>query len=167
MPPSSSTRYETSTRYSLSVQFRLQTNIGPQAFVIYCFFNLLLGYLGGERSLLILLHGREPKRSVFPVNLFRKEIDVSDPYMFLFLKRGIIREPNPLTVTISSGLNSSFRICRGEADSSSSNPHFEGCRKVQRRRSASQLRLSLRQRRVQHQHLPKFILLSLILDVYQ
>ncbi|THH11710.1 hypothetical protein EW145_g478 [Phellinidium pouzarii] len=62
-----------------------------EAFVIYCFFNLLLGYLGGERSLLILLHGREPKNSVFPMNLFKKEIDVSDPYFFLFLKRGIIQ----------------------------------------------------------------------------
>lgn len=63
-----------------------------QAFVIYCFFNLLLGYLGGERSLLMLMHGREPKRAVFPANLITGEIDVSDPYTFLFLKRGIIRE---------------------------------------------------------------------------
>lgn len=52
---------------------------------------MLLGYLGGERSLLILLHGREPKRSVFPASLFKKELDVSDPYTFLFLKRGILR----------------------------------------------------------------------------
>jgi len=62
-----------------------------QAFVIYCFFVLLLSYLGGERSLLILLHGRPPKEPPFPVNLFRREIDVSDPYTFLFLKRGILR----------------------------------------------------------------------------
>ncbi|KAL5530346.1 hypothetical protein ACEPAF_6604 [Sanghuangporus sanghuang] len=62
-----------------------------EAFVIYCFFNLLLGYLGGERSLLILLHGREPKRAVFPISLVKKEMDVSDPYVFLFLKRGIIQ----------------------------------------------------------------------------
>lgn len=51
----------------------------------------MLGYLGGERSLLILLHGREPRQAVFPLSLFKKEIDVSDPYVFLFLKRGIIR----------------------------------------------------------------------------
>ncbi|TDL20506.1 DUF300-domain-containing protein [Rickenella mellea] len=62
-----------------------------EAFVIYCFFNLLLGYLGGERSLLILLHGREPKPSVFPFSLINREIDVSDPYTFLFLKRGILQ----------------------------------------------------------------------------
>lgn len=62
-----------------------------EAFVIYCFFVLLLSYLGGERSLLILLHGWPPKAPVFPVSLFRREIDVSDPYTFLFLKRGILQ----------------------------------------------------------------------------
>ncbi|KAJ6607715.1 organic solute transporter Ostalpha-domain-containing protein [Mycena sp. CBHHK59/15] len=62
-----------------------------EAFVIYCFFVLLLSYLGGERSLLIMLHGRPPKDPVFPVSLFKREIDVSDPYMFLFLKRGILQ----------------------------------------------------------------------------
>ncbi|EAU86552.2 DUF300 domain-containing protein [Coprinopsis cinerea okayama7 len=62
-----------------------------EAFVIYCFFELLLSYLGGERSLLIMLHGRPPKEPVFPMNLFKREIDVSDPYTFLFLKRGILQ----------------------------------------------------------------------------
>lgn len=65
-----------------------------QAFVIYCFFDLLIAYLGGERSLLILLHGRPPKYPVFPGNLFWREVDVSDPHTFLFLKRGVIRELN-------------------------------------------------------------------------
>lgn len=60
--------------------------------MIYCFFVLLVSYLGGERSLLILLHGRPPKDPVFPISLFKREIDVSDPYTFLFLKRGILRE---------------------------------------------------------------------------
>lgn len=63
----------------------------PQAFVIYCFFNLLLNYLGGERSLLILVHGRAPKYPPAPMNIFQPELDVSDPYTFLFLKRGIMR----------------------------------------------------------------------------
>ncbi|KAJ6513623.1 DUF300 domain-containing protein [Mycena vitilis] len=62
-----------------------------EAFVIYCFFVLLLSYLGGERSMLIMLHGRPPKAPVFPASLFKKELDVSDPYMFLFLKRGILQ----------------------------------------------------------------------------
>jgi len=65
--------------------------ITSQAFVIYCFFTLLLTYLGGERSLLIMLHGRPPKDAMFPLSLFKREIDVSDPYMFLFLKRGILQ----------------------------------------------------------------------------
>ncbi|EJD40989.1 DUF300-domain-containing protein [Auricularia subglabra TFB-10046 SS5] len=62
-----------------------------EAFVIYCFFQLLIGYLGGERSLLILLHGRPPKYHVFPVTLFKQELDASDPYTFLNLKRGIMQ----------------------------------------------------------------------------
>ncbi|KIY50468.1 DUF300-domain-containing protein, partial [Fistulina hepatica ATCC 64428] len=62
-----------------------------EAFVIYCFFVLLLEYLGGERSLLIALHGRPPQELVFPLSLFKREIDVSDPYTFLFLKRGIMQ----------------------------------------------------------------------------
>lgn len=62
-----------------------------QAFVIYCFFQLLVGYMGGERSLLILLHGRPPKDAVFPFTLLRRELDLSDPHVFLFMKRGILR----------------------------------------------------------------------------
>ncbi|KAG8795499.1 hypothetical protein FRC16_010054 [Serendipita sp. 398] len=62
-----------------------------EAFVIYNFFHLLLDYLGGERSLLILLHGRPAKHHIFPVSLFKSEIDVSDPFTFLFLKRGILQ----------------------------------------------------------------------------
>ncbi|KAJ7442538.1 organic solute transporter Ostalpha-domain-containing protein [Mycena galericulata] len=44
-----------------------------------------------ERSLLIMLHGRPPKDPVFHVSFFKREIDVSDPYMFLFLKRASVR----------------------------------------------------------------------------
>lgn len=90
--PSSSMSYATFTRYV----YRYIRSIHCsrylwQAFVIYCFFVLLLDYLGGERSLLILLHGRPPIPAVFPVSLWRSEIDPSDPYTFLFLKRGILR----------------------------------------------------------------------------
>ncbi|KIY70667.1 DUF300-domain-containing protein [Cylindrobasidium torrendii FP15055 ss-10] len=62
-----------------------------EAFVIYCFFQLLLSYLGGERSLLIMLHGRPPKEPPFPINIFKHELDASDPYTFLYLKRGILQ----------------------------------------------------------------------------
>ena len=63
-----------------------------QAFVIYCFFQLLVSYLGGERSLLILLHGRQPIPHPFPFNIFLKPMDISDPWVLLNLKRGILRE---------------------------------------------------------------------------
>ena len=62
-----------------------------EAFVILSFFSLLVEYLGGERSLLILVHGRRPIPHVFPVNLFFPPLDISDPYTFLGLKRGILQ----------------------------------------------------------------------------
>ncbi|ORZ26781.1 organic solute transporter Ostalpha-domain-containing protein [Lobosporangium transversale] len=62
-----------------------------EAFVIYCFFGLLVSYLGGERSLLLMLHGRPYTKHLFPVCLWHKEIDVGDPYSFLFIKRGILQ----------------------------------------------------------------------------
>lgn len=62
-----------------------------EAFVIYCFFNLLIEYLGGERSLIVLLHGRRPQEHIFPGNLFLNDMDASDPYTFLALKRGVLQ----------------------------------------------------------------------------
>ena len=70
--------------------------IEEQAFVIYTFFQLLITYLGGERSLLIILHGRPPIPHPFPVNLFLRPMDVSDPWVLLNLKRGVLREDIPL-----------------------------------------------------------------------
>ena len=101
-----------------------------QAFVIYCFFDLLIAYLGGERSLLILLHGRPPKYPVFPGNLVWKEVDVSDPYTFLFLKRGVIRMSSntPLMEQIAY---QTPRICPSEANSSCSDSHPQGLGEVQ------------------------------------
>jgi hypothetical protein len=77
---------------SCSIELLSGLRLFSQAFVIYCFFQLLVGYLGGERSLLIRVHGRQPKATPFPMNVFQREIDVSDPFTFLFLKRGILRK---------------------------------------------------------------------------
>ncbi|KAH9061212.1 organic solute transporter Ostalpha-domain-containing protein [Lactarius vividus] len=87
-----------------------------EAFVIYCFFQLLLGYLGGERSLLILVHGRQPKAPPFPMNVFQRELDVSDPYTFLFLKRGILQyvQLKPLLAIASLVLKASGKYNEGE-----------------------------------------------------
>lgn len=68
-----------------------------------------MAYLGGERSLLILLHGRSPKTPVIPMNLCWGEVDVSDPHTFLFLKRGISRSSSASSVRQDNQL--SFRIC--------------------------------------------------------
>ncbi|KAF4621605.1 hypothetical protein D9613_012574 [Agrocybe pediades] len=87
-----------------------------EAFVIYCFFVLLLTYLGGERSLLILLQGRPPKDPVFPLNLFKREIDVSDPYTFLFLKRGILQyvQVKPILAAVTLILKATGKYNEGD-----------------------------------------------------
>lgn len=63
--------------------------------MIYTFFQLLVTYLGGERSLLIVLHGRPPIPHPFPFGIFLSPMDVSDPWTLLNLKRGILRELAP------------------------------------------------------------------------
>ena len=60
--------------------------------MIYTFFQLLITYLGGERSLLVVLHGRPPIPHPFPVSIFLQPMDVSDPWVLLNLKRGVLRK---------------------------------------------------------------------------
>lgn len=62
-----------------------------EAFVIYCFFALMVNYMGGERGLLTKLYGRPPTKHMWPAYYFSKEMEVGDPYSFLFLKRGILQ----------------------------------------------------------------------------
>ncbi|KDQ10634.1 hypothetical protein BOTBODRAFT_486843 [Botryobasidium botryosum FD-172 SS1] len=87
-----------------------------EAFVIYCFFNLLLAYLGGERSLLILLYGRQPLPHVFPVTIFKREFDPSDPFTFLFLKRGILQyvQVKPILAAITLILKATGTFHEGD-----------------------------------------------------
>ncbi|KAF4126464.1 Pfam:DUF300 [Geosmithia morbida] len=62
-----------------------------EAFTIYTFFQLLINYLGGERSLINMTHGRAPVQHVWPLNQVLPKVDISDPYTFLSIKRGILQ----------------------------------------------------------------------------
>ncbi|RMZ81075.1 hypothetical protein DV738_g2394, partial [Chaetothyriales sp. CBS 135597] len=62
-----------------------------EAFTIYTFLQLLVNFLGGERSLIIMVHGRPPVSHPWPLNLWLPKIDLSDPHTFLAIKRGILQ----------------------------------------------------------------------------
>ncbi|KAM7206823.1 Organic solute transporter Ostalpha domain containing protein [Naviculisporaceae sp. PSN 640] len=62
-----------------------------EAFTIYTFFQLLINYLGGERALIIMTHGREPVHHLWPMNYVLPRVDISDPHTFLAIKRGILQ----------------------------------------------------------------------------
>lgn len=62
-----------------------------EAFTIYTFLQLLINFLGGERSLIIMMHGRAPKSHPWPLNLCFSKVDISDPHTFLMIKRGILQ----------------------------------------------------------------------------
>lgn len=62
-----------------------------QAFTIYTFFQLLINFLGGERALIIMTHGRPPIQHAWPLNHILPKVDISDPQTFLAVKRGILQ----------------------------------------------------------------------------
>ncbi|KAI6781108.1 Transmembrane protein-like protein [Emericellopsis cladophorae] len=62
-----------------------------EAFTIYTFFQLLINYLGGERSLIIMTHGRAPVQHLWPLNHALPKVDISDPHTFLSIKRAILQ----------------------------------------------------------------------------
>lgn len=62
-----------------------------EAFTIYTFFQLLINYIGGERSLIIMMHGRAPVDHLWPMNHILPKVDISDPHTFLAIKRGILQ----------------------------------------------------------------------------
>nr|POE75129.1 transmembrane protein 184 like [Quercus suber]POE94792.1 transmembrane protein 184 like [Quercus suber] len=62
-----------------------------EAFTLYTFFQLLVNFLGGERSLIIMMHGRPPVNHLWPLNHCLAKVDISDPHMFLSVKRGILQ----------------------------------------------------------------------------
>lgn len=89
---SGSTRSGTFTRYAAR---RLPCTIGSlttiQAFTIYTFFQLLINFMGGERALIITMYGRPPVSHLWPLNHVLPKVDISDPYTFLAIKRGILQ----------------------------------------------------------------------------
>lgn len=64
---------------------------GLKAFTIYTFFQLLINFVGGERALIIMTHGRPPVQHMWPMNTFLPKVDISDPHTFLAIKRGILQ----------------------------------------------------------------------------
>jgi hypothetical protein len=62
-----------------------------EAFTIYTFLQLLVNFLGGERSLIIMMHGRAPVSHPWPLSIYFSKVDMSDPHTFLAVKRGILQ----------------------------------------------------------------------------
>lgn len=62
-----------------------------EAFVIYTFFSLLTGMLGGERNIIIMTSGRVPVNHPGVLGHVLPPMDISDPYCFLNIKRGILQ----------------------------------------------------------------------------
>ncbi|TVY78426.1 Transmembrane protein 184-like protein [Lachnellula suecica] len=62
-----------------------------EAFTIYTFFQLLINFIGGERALIVMMHGREPVNHLWPLNHVLPKVDISDPHSFLAIKRGILQ----------------------------------------------------------------------------
>lgn len=62
-----------------------------EAFTLYTFLQLLINFLGGERSLIVMMHGRRPVSHPWPLSLYFSRVDISDPHTFLAIKRGILQ----------------------------------------------------------------------------
>ncbi|KXS19790.1 DUF300-domain-containing protein [Gonapodya prolifera JEL478] len=63
-----------------------------EAFVIYTFFSLCVNFLGGERDLLIdHLRGRPKTPHMWPLNYVLRPMEVSDPNVFLLIRRMILQ----------------------------------------------------------------------------
>ncbi|KAF2154160.1 DUF300-domain-containing protein [Myriangium duriaei CBS 260.36] len=78
--------------YSLKIAFWIDPFRDVyEAFTLYAFFQLLINFIGGERSLIIMMHGRAPVSHLWPMNHCLSKVDISDPHTFLAIKRGILQ----------------------------------------------------------------------------
>ncbi|KAK6463883.1 organic solute transporter Ostalpha-domain-containing protein [Scheffersomyces coipomensis] len=62
-----------------------------EAFVIYTFFSLLTDMLNGERNIIIMTSGRQPVDHPGIFKYMFPPMDISDPFTFLNIKRGILQ----------------------------------------------------------------------------
>ena len=132
--------------------------------MIYTFFQLLVTYLGGERSLLIVLHGRPPISHPFPFNIFLSPMDVSDPWTLLNLKRGVLRKYSSAQLTVHNSLHgramsqaNASRVRTSEARSGPRYCHPKSYGNVSRREVRMGLWIHIYQHSIQYQYLPEFI----------
>lgn len=51
----------------------------------------MVNYLGGERNVIIMTHGRPPVKHLWPLDSVFPPVDISDPHTFLLIKRGILQ----------------------------------------------------------------------------
>ncbi|KAK0546200.1 hypothetical protein OC845_004720 [Tilletia horrida] len=83
-----------------------------EAVTLLSLFNLMIAYLGGERSILVLAHGRKPVPHPWPVRLFYPPLDVSNPHTFLAIKRGVLQyvqiKPVLAIATIATKLTGTY-----------------------------------------------------------
>ncbi|QIX00691.1 hypothetical protein AMS68_006208 [Peltaster fructicola] len=92
-----------------------------EAFTLYTFFQLLINFLGGERSLIIMMHGRPPVSHLWPLNHCLAKVDISDPHTFLGIKRGILQyvwiKPILAIATVAMKATGTFKDGTLSADS--------------------------------------------------
>jgi len=77
-------------------EVRQFSHLNLQTLILLGFHNiyllqLLINFLGGERALIIMMHGRKPVHHLWPLNHCLPLVDISDPHTFLAIKRGILQ----------------------------------------------------------------------------